>query len=83
MIESPKKAYMLSELLLGKKKIEEKLLKDNLSLDKRKKLEGDLYLLDLKITNVEKQVRAQFAWFCRAYRAVQKNRPLSFIEIQN
>jgi len=61
MIESSKKAYMLSELLLGKKKIEEKLLKDNLSLDKRKKLKNDLYLLNLKITNVERQVRAQFA----------------------
>ena len=61
MIESSKKAYRLSELLLGKEKIERKLLKNNLSLDQKKKLENNLYLLNLKILKLEEQVRAQFA----------------------
>ena len=61
MIESSKKAYMLSQLLLGKHKIEERLLKNNLSLDQKKKLKNDLYLLNLKISKLEKQVRAQLA----------------------
>ena len=61
MIESTKKAYILSQLLLGKDKIERKLLNNNLSLDQKKKLKNDLYLLNLKISKLEKQVRAQFA----------------------
>jgi len=61
MIESSKKAYALSELLLGKENIEKKLLKNNLSPNQKKKLENDLYLLNLKIFKLEKQVRAQFA----------------------
>jgi len=56
MIECSKKACALSELLLGKNKIEKKLSHNNLSPEKKKELEKHLDILKQQIFQLEKKV---------------------------